>query len=328
MRAGPASRRCSNAEANIGRARRRASDADSHSRQLLALCSKAWRVMAEQGLKPLRAGEVRFRVHGRQGEDGERVPASVFAQKLTVLVRALRAADTATNGRVTWDYVISDLRVGSAVVQLQEEQIRPSELIPTQSSVTAFDDCVEAIREGNIERAKAFGKCAAQVAKLAKGSGHRFGYAELWVDQDKPYRIDEFLHEQAATVVEPAKFFPGEYETVEPRWYRGTTRGRFEGIVKGVDLRGALPEVKLILSAGEKQIDCVFRDVDMERIREALDRKVQIEGTAFYDGRSGLPRRVEVTDIALAPTPGDFTKWRGSFEPFTAPDWESDIERD
>jgi hypothetical protein len=280
--------------------------------------------MADQALKALSTGEIRLRVHGRQNDAGERVPASVFAQKLATLVRALRAADAAVNGRVTHDYVISDLKIGSALVELREEAIRRTDLIPRYSGVSAFDNCVGAIREGSVERALTFGKCPVYIAQLAKGSGQRFGYAELWVDHESPFRVDDFLFEQTETVIKRPALLD-EPAGTEQRWYKGIAQGTFEGVVKGVDLRGALPEVKLILTAGGKELDCIFREVSIERIREALDRRVRIEGTAYYDGKSGLPRRVEVTDIWPIKEPGDFTRWRGAFQPFTAPEWENDF---
>jgi hypothetical protein len=80
-----------------------------------------------------------------------------------------------------------------------------------------------------------------------------------------------------------------------------------------VDLRGALPEVKLILIAGGKELDSVFRDIDIEHIRGALNRRVRVEGIAFYDGRAGLPSCIEGTSINLINEPGDFTRWRGAF---------------
>jgi hypothetical protein len=288
--------------------------------------------MVGQELRPLTTGEVRFRLHGRQEDGSERVPASVFAQKLAVLVRALRAADAAVNGRVTHDYVISNLEVGSALVEMREEPIKTAELLPSRSSVSAFEDCVEAIREGQVQRAQLFGKCPRYVSQLAKGSRNRFGYAELWLEHEEPVRVDEFLLEQSLAVGEgDPRIFRGSANTSgagEQRWYRGTAHATFEGVVKGVDLRGALPEVKLILAAGGKEIDCVFRGVEIERIREALDRRVRVEGTAFYDGRSGLPRRLEVTRIELTKEVGDFTRWRGTFEPFTTPEWESDFDNE
>src|SRR5207249_2880555 len=178
-------------------------------------------------------------------------------------------------------------------------------------------------REGSVERARSFGRCPVYVSQLAKGSGRRFGYAELWTHDESPFRVDEFLLEQTEAVIRPPRYQP-QLDTSQ-RWYKGVAHGAFEGEVKEVDLRGALPEVKLILTAGGKELDCVFRDVDVERIRETLNRRVRVEGTAFYDGSSGLPRRVEVSSIYSVEKPGDFTRWKGSFEAFVPPEWEDDI---
>jgi hypothetical protein len=280
--------------------------------------------MAEQILRPLRAGEVRLRVHGRRDGSGERVPASVFAQKLAILVTALRAADAAVNGKTVHDYVISGLRHGSALVELREEEISRFDLLEKYSGVSAFDECVEAIREGSIQTARNFGKCPIYVSRLAKGSGQRFAYAELWIGHDRLFRVDDFLLEQTEVVIEGSKI-PSSSDSGQ-HWYKGIVHGTFEGVVKEVDLRGALPEVKLILTAGGKELDCIFRDIEIERIRQALDRRARVQGTAYYDGKSGLPRRVEVTVITPVKEPGDFTRWKGTFEPFTAPEWENDFD--
>jgi hypothetical protein len=51
---------------------------------------------------------------------------------------------------------------------------------------------------------------------------------------------------------------------------------------------------------------------------------VRVFGRAIYDGKSPLPRRIEVTDFQEVATDADFTKWRGSFNPFEIEDWEDD----
>jgi hypothetical protein len=85
-------------------------------------------------------------VHGRHDDGGGgEVPATVFAQKLTLLLRGLRAADAAVNGRANHDYMISDLRIGSALVELRQENLRhPNDLIGSHSGVEAFDECERA----------------------------------------------------------------------------------------------------------------------------------------------------------------------------------------
>lgn len=137
---------------------------------------------------------------------------------------------------------------------------------------------------------------------------------------DRVLRVDQFLSERAKAMARIT-----EIDGVpEGGWYRGAVLGSFDGKLEFVDLRGALPQIKLTLSAGGKQIDCICRREDIDTDRPALDRRVRVFGKAIYDGSSGLPRRVEVTDIKVLPEPGDFTRWRGSFEPFTIPDWDGD----
>ena len=108
------------------------------------------------------------------------------------------------------------------------------------------------------------------------------------------------------------------------KWFSGSAFGSFDGEVRAVDLRGSLPEIKLILSAGGKQIDCICRGIDIENIRSALNRRVRISGLAIYDGTSGLPRRLEAREVSLVAPGADFTRWKGAFEPFEALEWEPD----
>jgi hypothetical protein len=81
--------------------------------------------VAEETLRQLQPGEIRLRVHGGQDErGGDEVPASVLAQKLTIRLRALRAADAAVNGKIKHEYLISGLKLGSAIAEVREEEIK------------------------------------------------------------------------------------------------------------------------------------------------------------------------------------------------------------
>lgn len=112
---------------------------------------------------------------------------------------------------------------------------------------------------------------------------------------------------------------------LERKWYKGTADGSFDGTVKAADLRGALPQITLVLTAGGAQLECICRADDIETIRSALDRRARVYGRAIYDGTGGLPRRVEVRKIEVASDNRDFTRWRGAFEPFELePDWVDD----
>ncbi len=109
------------------------------------------------------------------------------------------------------------------------------------------------------------------------------------------------------------------------KWFKGVVIGHFDGILKVVDTRGAIPQIKIKLLAGGKEIDCVCQKRELEALGEApWDKRVHVVGNAIYDGTSGLPKRVEVRQIDLVKKGGDFSRWKGAFEPFTLPEWEAD----
>lgn len=107
-------------------------------------------------------------------------------------------------------------------------------------------------------------------------------------------------------------------------WFKGAAHGTFQGVVKAVDLRGARPEIKLVLSAGGKELDCVFRPEHLDGVKHSLERLVRVRGLAHYDGRSGLPRRIDIADIEPVRPARDFTHWRGAYEPFEPDLWEGE----
>jgi len=282
--------------------------------------------ISSHALDPVRPGEIVFRVHGPRDGAPHRVLASVFADKLATLVRALKAADKAANGVVMHDYAIEKLQSSSPTAVLLEEPLPKYEGQFETSAIPYFTDCTEAIAMGNRERALRYGKCAYQVQRLAKGAPNKFGYGEIWTQKDTIIRVDDFLRERASAIVTPEKAIVPRIESRPPtsEWFKGTAHGSFEGEVLEVDFRGSLPALKLILTAGGKEIDCVCNEGQLEQIRSALKRRARVFGQAFYDGKSGLPRRIIVTDIEVLHGEADFTKWRGAFEPFDPVEWEGD----
>jgi len=273
--------------------------------------------VAGTDLAPLREGQVRFRVHGVKTEHGEDpVLADVFARKLTALVMAMKAADSAVNGSPSFDYVITALREGSAVVEIQERQIRVAPI--RMRAIGAFESCVSALRSGDREAAAIFGDCSRRIADLGSGAEKNFAYGELWINGYEPVRVDSFLKEQARAVyekTEPAR-------PAEQKWFKGVAIGAFEGTVKLADLRGALPLVRLVLAAGGKEIDCVMSGFSTDQIKDLLNSKVEIEGRAIYDGRSGLPRRIEALKVTALRVGADIARWKGAFKTFEPEDWD------
>ena len=62
-----------------------------------------------------------FRMHGL-AIDRDAVAAGEFARKLGALVRGLKKADKLGHGRHCLDFLITDLRMGSAQAQITEAQ--------------------------------------------------------------------------------------------------------------------------------------------------------------------------------------------------------------
>ena len=262
--------------------------------------------------------ELLFRMHARK-DDYDLVSASIFAKKLSDLIKALQAADrSVNNGQITHDYKIAKLRSSSPTVLLCEERLpKFSSRFDIEPVIPAMDSCLDAVIEGQSDRAQQFGNCAVIVSRLATGAQKRFGYAEVWTGPKRVYRVDNFLHDQAiaASAVRKAT------EIANDQWYRGSVFGSFDGHVQFVDTRGELPEIKLTLSAGHQEIDCVCRSDQIEQIGASINKRVRIHGRAIYDGTSGLPRRVEISSIEPVASDVDFTKWKGSFKPFLPSPW-------
>jgi hypothetical protein len=263
----------------------------------------------------LRPGQIRFRVHGPDTATDE-VSAGVFSRQLGTLSRALRAADRAVNGRVVHDYVIASLSSTTPTALLAERPLpRYGAQLPiARSGIDAFTDCVDAVTIGDEDRAIRYADCVKQIAKFAKT-----GYSEVWTGESTVFRIDPFLTERAREIVQPPITRPVMLtfdQGVGRKWYKGAADGSFDGTVKAADLRGALPQIILVLTAGGVEIDCICRVEDIESIRSALDRRARVYGRAIYDGSSGLPRRIEVRKIEAVNGAPDFTRWKGAFQPF------------
>jgi hypothetical protein len=271
----------------------------------------------------LTQGQIRFRMHAPDTDRGDdSVAAEVFAKKILNLIRALGAADDSVNGKRRHDFVISKLQSSSPTATFEERPLNwKKPRTDTQSAIVAFSNCATAIIEGKGDQARQYGRCADFISRLGVGAKKTFEYAELWVSDQRVYRVDSFLSERALAVLNPEQEYP---PSDEGSLFNGVAFGSFDGMVQVADLRGSLPAIKLILSAGHKQLDCVCRADDIEKIRAALNRRVRVFGRAIYDGKSALPRRIEVFDFQEVAIDADFTKWRGSFNPFEIQDWEDD----
>lgn len=263
-------------------------------------------------------GEIRFKIHGLPTDGGGKlVDAEVFARKVNQIVKALETADVEANGAEQHRYLISELKIGSAQIGFREVVRSTRGGRPEHSSIAALLDCTKAVSRSNFTAAVRYGELVEHVQKLSAGAADTFAYMEMGVPDDTPIRVDDFLNDQAKTLLKERA------ATVEKiAYYRGHAREAFDGTIKEADLRGDLPSVKLILTAGGKEIDCICKRMTVEHIREALDRRVWAEGIAIYTGKSQLPSRVELDKIVPLSSEADLSKWRGSLTPFTLSDWE------
>lgn len=256
--------------------------------------------------------EIELRVHGLTVEDHGSVPARLFANKMKQLVSALEAADILANGKLAHSYVLAQMHMSQPTAVLSEVLL-PEIKQRTLSAVPIFNDAVESIKthDTGVDR---FSSVVRKISLLTSGAGASFSYAEVRTVGGNIVRIDKFLRERAAE----AK------RVVAHKWFDGAVMGSFDGTLQYVDIRGgSLPEIKLTLTAGGKEIDCICRREDIEALGEALDRRVRVFGRAIYSGASPLPVRVEVASIEPVKPGGDFAKWRGSFHPFAAEDWDA-----
>lgn len=264
----------------------------------------------------LRDGQVELKVFGMPHVNNEEVPATVFADKIKALVAALKAADASAHGRNLHEYTIFRLHTSEPTAILQERPLPKLLVSIANSAIPIFSKGVEDIGE-HASRSKGDAKFAGAIASLTRGARKRFDYGTVRTAKSVQ-RLDDFLHDRARAAKRAS-----EFEGIpKGGWFRGTVESSFDGKLQFVDTRGPLPQIKLTLSSGGLEIDCVCRREDVDLLGEALEHRVRVYGKAIYDGSSGLPRRVIVREIKPVGLPGNFERWKGAFEPFELASWD------
>lgn len=253
--------------------------------------------------------EIELKIHGLVKEDHGRVPGRVFANKLKQLISALEAADILANGKVTHEYVLSSMHMSNPTAILKEVVKAGEE--EGRSSIPVFEAAVDDIKTASGQSVH-LGPLVRRVGLLAGGAENSFLFGEVRTASSNVIRIDDFLRRRAidARVAERGE------------WFEGVAFGSFDGILQYADTRGANPLIKLTLSAGGKEIDCICKQDEIATIGKELDHRVRVYGRAFYSAKSPLPERVEVTKITPVRTNADLSKWVGSFKSFEAEDWD------
>jgi hypothetical protein len=247
-------------------------------------------------------GEVTLTVHGLDVDNGK-VRADAFLSKFRALLHSLKLADKQINEKRTYDYVIIGLEAASAHASLREKQIRKA--VP-ESSVQYVGAVVEAVYNGDRNIARFPVEIISALKPLVSGLNKTFSHGELKFPGGNIVRIDDYLEKQIDKAIKRNEGSDIE----EHRNFDGVAFETFDGIVKELDARGSLVRGKLVLTIGGKELDCIFREEDMEILRTSFDKRARIDGVAHYDGVSLLPVRIDVRKIALIKVDGDLLKWR------------------
>lgn len=255
--------------------------------------------------------QIELKLHGLVREDHGRVPGRLFATKLTQLISALEAADEAANGDMIHDYVLANMHMSEPTAILSEIP-RDADRGGT-SAIPIFNDAVEGVKVHDTSRIARFSKVVRRISALTGGAETRFGFAEIRTTNEV-IRVDDFLRKRALDAKRGTK---GPY-------YEGVAFGSFDGVLAYVDARGAVPQIKLTLSAGGHEIDCVCRREDIEALGASLSHRVRVHGKCIYNSASALPIRVEVASIDAVKQDADISRWVGSFRPFDIDSWDGD----
>jgi hypothetical protein len=265
-------------------------------------------------LPVISAHQIAIRLHPADAQD-DGIDVAVFTGKLNALVSALSAADKAVNGKKIFSYKVAKLQSSSPTALISEVVPKGRQtMFQAASPARELRNITTNAMEGRASDDARFEPVFRALARLSAGARRTYEYGELWTSNSDVVRIDRFMQERA----ERAKL--GKLLAVEPeqgrRYFTGVAIGDFEGILDYVDLRGSLPAIKLANMIGGGQIDCVCRNVDVEKIRLALKKRAIVTGRAIYDGSGPLPRRVEVSDIRIRGPADDFSRWKGSVSRF------------
>ncbi len=268
-------------------------------------------------MSPPGGKDLTFKIFGLDNMGGE-VPVDVFAKKISEISRALKKVDKVKNGGKCFEYVVAGLEYGSAKIDFREKTMTDKTI--RTSPVQKFMSIGTAVASGRLIKPE---DQADEIIidlydSLSKDASKGFSYGTLRGSQDELVRVDRYLNSQVARVLAAAK---QAAQDASPQFYVGGAIGSFTGVIQAVDLKGDAPEVRLVLSAGGKSVNCVLFGMDLDEVRAALGSKVSVTGRAIYEGRSGLPSRIEIRRIQRF-SKNSILGLSGSIKPFQVRDWD------
>ena len=260
----------------------------------------------DSGLNMARDDETTLAIHGLDLDAGV-VRAEVFVQKLRDLIGALKTADKLANGRRAYDYLLPHLDSGSAIATVRARARRRD---PSQSPISYLERAATAVYDGDLRDVQSVNReMVGRIEKLSRGANVRFAHAEISFSGNTVIRIDDYFQRQAKDAMRA----PNDESIGQLQSYRGAAFGTFDGVLKEIDSRGTMLRGKLVLIPSTTEIDCVMNKDRVPAARDSFDKRVVVKGTARYDGRNGLPVRVDVAEIRAIEHRADLTRWKGAF---------------
>jgi hypothetical protein len=247
---------------------------------------------------------VTLTIHGLAADNG-RVRADVFLEKFRALVNILKIADLSLNSRKSHNLIIEELSVSSARAMLREK-VSVKKCVPDKGAPLVAD-LIGAIYAGEKHLDRFPEKLIESIAPLSKVSKN-FSHGEIEFGGNNIVRIDEYLANQTKRAIDRLRGVDDEKD----KNFEGVAYGVFDGVLKELDSRGILVQGKLVLTAGSKEIECIFKRDDIPELRNNFDRRARVEGIAHYDGAELLPVRLDVKKIVPVKEDADLTRWRGA----------------
>lgn len=237
--------------------------------------------------------DLTYKVFGLDHMQGE-VFADVFAKQITKIVNSLKAIDKSANGGRRFEYVIAGLEIGSAQICFREKLVstKRASVSPVAKIVSVGEVAVGG--QPYSPSSEADDIALNVLANISAKASKSYNYATLRGEHSDLIRVDQFLNRQVRKIIQSAQ---SAAEDAACRYFIGNTIGTFDGVIEAVDLKGDAPAARLILSAGGKPIDCVLVKMDLDDVRSALGSRVSVSGRAIYEGRTGLPSRLEIRKI-------------------------------
>lgn len=244
-------------------------------------------------------------LHGLAVDNGL-VRADVFLEKFRALLNSIKIADATLNGRKSHEVIITDLKISSATARVREK-ISVRKKTPAFASPFVAEALI-AVYNGDrhidrypVELIKSF-------ESLTKIDSKRLSHGEIGFTNNNVIRIDDYLARQTARAIDRMK---GATEETECH-FEGAAIGVFDGVLRELDSRGILVRGKLILTAGGREVECIFKRDDIPALRENFERRARVEAMAHYDGIDLLPVRLDVKRIDPIGVDTDLARWRGA----------------